>query len=110
MQIGHLGGSKVTKVIGIVVNDNIPANFSYTPGVQPFNSNFASILFELREAGLRDISHYVLDYATADRQLVTPAGNLNAYYFNSYRTSAGMTVSRHGEKTIWDSIINGLAL
>lgn len=109
VQIGNLAGGNVTKVIGIVANGN-PPGLNYTPGTQPFNSNFASVLFELREAGQTKVSHSALDYAFANRQLVTPAGNVYAHYLQSYRVFAGMPVSQYGETTISNSIINGLAL
>lgn len=50
VEIGHLGNGQVTKVIGISAQ-GIPANtFTYTPGTQPYNKNFASILFYLNYA------------------------------------------------------------
>lgn len=110
VQIDNLGDGKITKVIGIVVNGNLPATFVYTPGTQPYNGNFASVLFELREAGQTKVSHSALDYVLANRQLATPAGNLNAQYLQSYRAFAGMPVSQYGETYISNRIINGLAL
>ena len=110
VQIGNLGGGIVTKVIGIAPNSNIPVPLTYTPGTQPFNGNFASILFELREAGQRTVSHSALDYIFANRQLATPAGNFNAHYLQSYRVFAGMPLSQYGETSISNSIINGIAL
>lgn len=110
VQIGNLGNGNITKVIGISPGGNPPATFLYTPGNQPFNGNFASILFELREAGQKTVSHSALDYVFADRQLATPAGNLNALYLQSYRVSVGMPVSQFGETSISNSIINGIAL
>ena len=49
VHIGFLGNGHVTKVIGVTANDTDPGPV-YTSGAQPFNSNFASILFELRQA------------------------------------------------------------
>ncbi len=100
----------VTKVIGIAAQGNPENAFTYTPGTQPYNKNFASILFELRAAGQTSVSHSALDYATANRQLVTPSGNLNALYLQSYRVFAGMTVTQYGDTSISNSVINGLAL
>lgn len=47
VQIGNLANGNITKVIGIAANGNHPG-INYIPGNQPFNRNFASILFELR--------------------------------------------------------------
>jgi len=109
VQIGNLGSGNITKVIGIAPNGNPPAGLVYTPGTQPFNGNFASILFELREAGQTKVSHSALDYAFANRQLVTPVGNINSLYLQSYRVYEGMPVSQFGETSISNSIINGIA-
>ena len=109
VQIGNLGNGNITKVIGIAPHGNPPAALTYTPGIQPFNRNFASILFELRDAGQTKVSHSALDYAFANRSLITPAGNINALYLQSYRVSAGMPVSQYGETSISNSIINGIA-
>ena len=109
VQIGNLGNGIVTKVIGILPNGDLNPGFTYAPGCQPFNRSFASILFELREAGLQTVSHSSLDYGTAGRQQATAAGNLHAQYLQGYKVSAGLSVSQSGETTITDSIINGLA-
>lgn len=109
VQIGYLGNGSVTKVIGISANGNPSPLFNYTPNNQPYNTNFASILYELREAGQKTISHSALDYAFANRQQVTPVGNLNAYFLQTFRTSAGMGVSQYGESTISNKLINSIA-
>jgi hypothetical protein len=62
--------------------------------------NFASILFELREAVQVKVSHSALDYTWADRGLITPAGNLNANYLQSYKLSAGLSFSQFGERSL----------
>ena len=110
--IGYLGRGHVTKVIGIAAMGD--SGLTYVTGTQPFNSNFASILFELREAGLNHVNS-VLDYALANnRQLATPNGNFNANFLQSYRVSAGMAMAptlSGGNTNIksshqWYSIIN----
>ena len=60
---GNLGDGRVTKVIGIAAQGNTV--FTYIPGTQPYNSNFSSILFELREAGQPNVSHSCLDYISS---------------------------------------------
>jgi len=111
VEIGYLGNGNVTKVIGIAPNGIPPATLTYTPGIQPFNRNFASILFELREAGQKNVSHSALDYVfSANRQLVTPAGNINALYLQSYRAFAEMPFAQFGETYISNSVINRIAL
>ena len=109
VEIGNLANGNVTKVIGINPHGIPPAGFHYTPGIQPYNRNFASILFELRDAGQKHVSHSALDYVFANRQLATPAGNLHALYLQSYRVSVGMPVAQFGETFISNSIINGIA-
>ncbi len=109
VEIGRLGNGHVTKVIGIAAQ-GIPANtLTYTPNTQPFNENFASILFELRAAGQSKVSHSALDYAYANRQLITPSGNFNAMHLQSYRVFAGMPMAQFGETSISNSVINGIA-
>jgi len=61
IHIGYLGGGSVTKVTGNIVSGNNPGLF-YTPSTQPYNSNFASVLFEIHEARQATISHSALDY------------------------------------------------
>lgn len=109
VQIGNLGGGHVTKVIGIAAHGD--TGLIYTPVTQPFNRNFSSIFFELRVAGQNNVSHSFLDYVLANnRQLVTPNGNFNANFLQSYRIFAGMTATQFGETTITDRLINGLTL
>ena len=62
LQIGNLGNGHVTKIIGMAANGHNNMGL-YTPGNQPFNQNFASVLYEVREAGQNSISHSMLDYA-----------------------------------------------
>lgn len=109
VEIGYLGDGHVTKVIGIAADGNPENPVTYTPNTQPLNRNFASILFELRAGGQKKVSHSALDYAYANRQLVTPTGNFNANYLQSYRVFAGMPLSQYGETSISNSVINGIA-
>ena len=114
VQIGNLGSGNVTKVIGVCPNSAsttpLPNMLTWVLGTQPYNSEFASILFELREAGQKRISHSCLDYAFSGRQRVTPIGNFNAVFIESFRTSRGMTNTKYGETDITNAIINQLAL
>lgn len=109
VHIGNLGGGHVTKIIGIAAQGD--TGLTYTPGTQPFNRNFASILFELREAGQTNVSHSALDYVLANnRQLATANGNFNTNFLQSYRVFAGMSQTQYGDTRITDRIINGIAL
>ena len=91
VQIGNLGSGNVTKVIGVYANSfaTTPAasTLTWVAGTQPYNSEFASILFELREAGQKAVSHSSLDYVFSGRQSATPLGNYNAAFIESFRTS-----------------------
>lgn len=113
VDIGNLGSGIVTKVIGVCPNSIVTtplANIlTWTPGTQPFNSEFASILFELREAGQTKLSHSCLDYTAGGRRLLTNAGNFNGSYINTFRTARGMANQGFGETTITNAIINDLA-
>ncbi len=64
--ISYLGDGHVTKVIGIAAIGD--TGLIYVPGTQPFNSYFASILFELREAGQQNVSHSALGYTLSDNR------------------------------------------
>lgn len=109
VHIGNLGNGHVTKIIGIAAQG--VTGLTYTPGTQPYNRNFASILFELREAGQTNVSHSALDSVLANnRQLATPNGNFNANFLQSYRVFAGMAQSQYGDTSITNRIINGIAL
>lgn len=70
VKIGHAPGSRcANSVIGIYVNGTPPATgnlvlsstLNYVPGNQPFNGNFAKVLYELRAAGYTDISKHTLN-------------------------------------------------
>ena len=114
VQIGNLGSGNVTKVIGVCPNSittTPTANvITWLLGTQPYNSEFASILFELKEAGQSRISHSCLDYAFSGRQKITPLGNYNAVFIESFRTARGMPHTGYGETTISNAFINDLAL
>jgi len=109
LQIGNVGNGKVTKIIGMFGND-VPdslENFQYAPGRQPFNRNFACVLFEMREAGQRHGSYTSMDYFTGGRAMVS--SNLNISYINGYRESIGQSAAPFGEFPISDALINGIA-
>ena len=107
VQISNLGGGNVTKVTGIIPNGNY-TGFYYIPNAQLFNINYHSILFELCEAGQKHLSHSALDYAWANKQLVSPAGNVNAHYLESHRVYTGLPLSQFGETFISNRLINGI--
>lgn len=108
VHIGHLGGGHVTKVIGITVDGNTGVN--YIPGTQPFNRNFASVLYELLQAGQTKVSYSCMDTIyTNNRELVTPHGNFHAHFLQTFRAHAGMNPTEYGETSISARIINGIA-
>ena len=89
MYISNLGKGHVTKVRSFAAKGDL--GLIYTPGYQPFNKNFAYILFELREAGQNDLSFSAMDYAWSDdKQLTTRNVSVNANYLQSYRISVEM--------------------
>lgn len=61
------------------------------------------------EAGQAQVNHSVLHYATSSRQLITGAGNINAYYFQSYRDYIELPMVKICEVSITDSLTNGIA-
>lgn len=108
VNIGFLGKGNVTKVIGIMVN-NYPTTlqgWNYQPGNQPFNMNFAKVLYELRAAGKNTCSYSSLDYYYSGRDLVQ--ANLNSQYLRGFATSRGLSVD-FGELKISSKILNALA-
>ena len=106
VDIGYLGNGTVTKVIGIIPNGNIPLG-PYNTANQQFNSNLASIFYELRVAGQANLNHSVLDYSTAGRVHSSPTGNLLASYVQSYKSQAGLNSGF--ETAITDKLLNGIA-
>lgn len=108
IHVGYLGNGSVTKMVGIVVDN--AGNWVYTPANQPFNRNFACVLFEMREAGVSKASFSNLDYQTAGRQ--NNMANLNSGYLRDYRTSVGLGLNseQHGEVSITNKLINGLGV
>ncbi len=109
LQIGYVGNGGVTKIIGMCANglpDSLE-DFRYAAGKQPFNRNFASVLFEMRAAGQHHGSYTSMDYFTAGRE--TPFNNLNISYINGYRQSMGLPVASYGEFAISNALINGIA-
>lgn len=109
VHIGFLGEGTVTKVIGIMV-DNSPTtteSWQYNPINQPFNRNFACVLYELKQAGHNNCSYSSLDYATVGRDISQP--NTHLGYLQSYRQSIGKPGAHFGEISITNKVINGLA-
>ena len=92
--------------------DNYPTSlgeWNYQPGNQPFNRNFAKVLYELRAAGKNKCSYSSLDYSYAGRDLVE--GNLNSQYLRGFKNSIGIGVNseEYGELTLSNKILNALA-
>ena len=106
IQTDNLGNGSVTKIIGIAVNGHNPLPH-YNPGNQPFNLNFAFVLFEAREADQAKISHSVLDYVWANNR--HNVNNYNSTFINNYIASINMPPAGFGEVSISDKLINGIA-
>ena len=108
VKLGYLGNGEVLRVIGITI-DNLPqtaAGWQYQVGNQPFNANFAKVLFELRAAGHGKISYSFLDYHIAG--VGRPA--LISDYFKQFKSVQGLNVNNdYGETTISSKILNALA-
>jgi len=81
----------VFKIFGVMV-DNYPATLAgwdYQHGNQPFNMNFAKVLYELRAAGKNKCSYSCLDYVYAGRDFAQ--ANLNPQYILGFKTARGLT-------------------
>lgn len=66
IELGYLGSGHITKIIGIYV-DGTPQfighnmlKMNLTQGNQPFNSNFAKVIYEIRAARQSNLSNSVL--------------------------------------------------
>lgn len=83
--------------------------WDYQLGNQPFNKNFAEVLYELRAAGRNSCSYISSDYAYAGRDLAQ--ANLNSQYLQAFKAYRGLGVNseNHGEFTITNRILNALA-
>jgi hypothetical protein len=106
VKLGYTRNGTVLRVVGILV-DNLPQTFAewtYHKGNQPFNANFAKVLFELREAGKSHISYTTLDYH------ITGSGKAGALsdYFKQFKLSKGLKDS-DGDCGLTNSILNKLA-
>lgn len=101
--VGHRGSGTYIRVLGIDVNGREEFNNTYQIGQQPYNKNFASVLYELRAAGLREVSRATLDAA------YTPKGEIgiNMNFISSYMTSQGLTAA--SKITLSSLLINGIA-
>ena len=108
VNIGNLGNGTVSKVIGINPLGSNP-HISYVPGTQPYNQNFGSILFELKQAGIKYVSHSSLDFFHGGREQATNTGNVNMHFLQSYRTFTGKPAAQYGDITITNKLINGIA-
>ena len=107
---GVLGHGSTTRVIGTVVIDNkaLVKNCNYIPGNQPFNRNFASILYELKEAGQCNANKTSLGYDAFGRNNLEL--NYNMRYLLSCIEQKGLAMGRgNGQITITNKLINSLA-
>ena len=108
VNLGYMGNGQILRVTGIIV-DNLPQTpegWNYHVGNQPFNANFAKVLFELRALGHNKISYTCLDYHLAG------SGNpaLISNYFKQFKAAQGYpTNNDFGETTISSKILNALA-
>ena len=106
MLIQVLPKGAVKKVIGVMV-DNYPqtlAGWNYQHGNQPFNKNFAKVLYELWAANKTTCSYTSLDYAYSGRDL--PEANLNSQYLQGFKTAKGLGLDskNYGEFSITKKI------
>jgi hypothetical protein len=69
IELGYLGNGQITRIVGIYV-DNTPQfvghnmlQMGLTQGNQPFNSNFAKVIYKMRTAGQLNLSHSALKNA-----------------------------------------------
>lgn len=111
VSVGFLPRGHVTKILGIMV-DQYPTTlngWNYNHGNQPFNMNFAKVLYELHAAGKRTCSYTSLDYAYSGRDLAQ--ANLNSQYLQAFKASRGLGANseNYGEFGITSKILNALA-
>lgn len=111
VNVGYLPRGNVIKIIGVMV-DNSPttvAGWEYQQGNQPFNKNFAKVLYELNAIGKSTCSYSSLDYVYAGRDNVQ--ANLNSLYLQGFKAARGLGVNseKHGEFHISKKILNALA-
>ena len=111
VNVGFLPKGTVIKIIGVMV-DQYPTNlagWNYQHGNQPFNKNFAKVLYELSAAGKKTCSYSSLDFAYAGRDLAQ--ANLNSQYLQGFKAARGLGVNseNHGEFSITNRILNALA-
>ena len=83
--------------------------WDYQNGNQPFNKNFAKVLYELSAAGKKTCSYSNLDYAYAGKDCVQ--ANLNSLDLQTFKAARGLDVSseNHGEFCLSKKILNALA-
>jgi hypothetical protein len=84
---------------------------TYVPGNQPYNQNFASVLFELKAANVQTVSFSSLDYPLPGhtRVATNSEGGPNMQFLQSYRVSSGQNPTSFGEISLTDKLINGIS-
>lgn len=93
VNVGYLSQGTVIKIIGVML-DQYPttlAGLDYQHGKQPFNKNFAKVLYELNAAGKKRCSYSSLDYAYAGRDCVQ--ANLNSQYLQAFKAASVLGVN-----------------
>ena len=108
VMLGYVGKGDVVRVIGVMV-EGCPTrveDWVYTFGNQPFNTNFAKVLYELREANQQYISYKLLDYHYSRKE-----EGLYASYFRQFKTFNGISedASRPGSTLLTSTLLNQLA-
>ena len=107
IEIGFLGKGHVTKVIGFGVHGISPV--AYIEGSQPFNTNFACVLYELNEAGHKYLTPSSLDAPDLVLGRSSTVAGPNAHIMNTFRTHANMGMSDVGQTKISKTLINNFA-
>lgn len=107
VHVGFMGSGHVTIITGITV-DNCPATpngWIYRVANQPFNKNFAKVLYEIRAAGQQTLS-----YTTLDGPGSLGNGKYSQYLLGlKHHRNMGVGSEQYGETRISSAILNALA-
>ena len=114
IKVGLLPSGNVPRILGIMVDGypTTPNGWIYHQGNQPFNRNFAKVLYEVYAAGKSTCSYTTIDYTFDGKG----GGQTNAgsRYLQAFRASRGLGLGpqyhdHHGELTITKKLLNALA-
>ena len=109
IRIGCINRNRVTIVLGVIpLYESLDFDYLYSRNNQPFNLNFACVLYELRAAGRVHFSSTSLDYMNLIEGQNRQDG-LHIKYINGYRVSRGLPPTISANLPITDSLINGIA-